>query len=197
MMTRKTKKCLSCGHPWPLTAKYWHRNRSSADGYQARCKACNIKAVREWQDANRDRYLASQQGRVRVHPLRAELIEYKESHPCADCGLFWPYYVMQFDHTGDDKTDDVSRMARDGYWHLRGRDRLLAEIEKCDLVCANCHALRTHDRWLLSKAAIRSPVQRAPVTSDDAEEAVVTGNVTSPERPRRFRHAGHPMVIHS
>jgi hypothetical protein len=102
VVQRRTKTCLSCSHPWPLMAKYWHRMKSSPDGYQARCKACNIKAVRAWQQDNRSRYLATQ--REHANPLRAELIEYKESHPCAECGLFWPYFVMGFDHLpGEEK----------------------------------------------------------------------------------------------
>ncbi len=149
--TRKTKPCLSCKHPWPLTAEYWHRQRSSADGFQSRCKACNISAVKKWQEDNRDRYLITQ--RAHVSPLRAEMIGYKETHPCADCGLFYPYVAMSFDHLpGGEKAGDISKMAK-GNGHLRGRERLLAEIEKCDLVCLNCHALRTHERWLLTRDA--------------------------------------------
>ncbi len=110
-----------------------------------------------------------------VSPLRAELIEYKESHRCADCGLFLPYVCMSFDHPpGADKVSDVSTMAK-GNGHLRGRKRLLAEIGKCDLVCLNCHALRTHERRLLAKAGASSPgPARTPLA-------------------RAFRHAGHPI----
>ncbi len=33
---------------------------------------------------------------------------------------------------------------------LMSRSRLMAEIQKCDIVCANCHAVRTY-RWLLAR----------------------------------------------
>jgi hypothetical protein len=149
MVQRKTKTCLSCKHPWPLTAKYCHRNRSSPDGFQPKCKPCNTAMVREWQASHREQYLKTQRERgPRVNPLRAEVIEYKESHPCADCGVCYPYVAMSFDHPpGADKVDDVSRLAK-----ASGHDRLMAEIEKCDLCCLNCHAIRTHERWLLEKA---------------------------------------------
>lgn len=67
--------------------------------------------------------------------------EFKESRPCADCGSFYPYYVMQFDHRdGSDKVLDISRMV------LMSWAKIESEILKCDLVCANCHAVRTYNR---------------------------------------------------
>lgn len=49
---------------------------------------------------------------------------------------------MQWDHKpGFEKLGDVS-----GDFWGRGREEVLAEIAKCDLVCANCHAIRTFTR---------------------------------------------------
>ncbi len=64
-----------------------------------------------------------------------------KSRPCADCGIQYPYYVMDFDH-------------RDGglkefpLYSVHGvtKRAILREIEKCDVVCANCHRERTHRR---------------------------------------------------
>lgn len=65
----------------------------------------------------------------------------KESQPCSDCLDFFPYYVMHFDHRpGTAKLGDISRLK------YCSRARLYAEIDKCDLVCANCHAKRTWKR---------------------------------------------------
>ena len=68
--------------------------------------------------------------------------EIKESSPCTDCGNFFPYYVMDFDHVHGKKTDGIARLAR-GYG---GKKKLLEEIEKCELVCSNCHRIRTYER---------------------------------------------------
>ena len=65
---------------------------------------------------------------------------YKEANPCADCGRYYPYYVMQFDHIGKDKFRIVSHMRN------YSMERIMAEIAKCELVCANCHAVRTYNR---------------------------------------------------
>ena len=56
--------------------------------------------------------------------------------PCADCGGVFPPHVMDFDH----RERDQKRFAlAAGNALLKSRKELLAEIAKCDIVCANCH----------------------------------------------------------
>lgn len=63
--------------------------------------------------------------------------------PCYDCGVSYPPYVMDFDHKNEnDKIDSLARLARNGF----SKEKLLIEVEKCDLVCANCHRERTYKR---------------------------------------------------
>lgn len=47
---------------------------------------------------------------------------------------------MDYDHVRGEKIKDISDM-----W-AGDKDLILAEIAKCDLVCANCHRIRTHLR---------------------------------------------------
>jgi hypothetical protein len=69
--------------------------------------------------------------------------KYKENKPCDDCGKYFHFFVMDFDHReGETKIENVAQLAHKGY----ALDKLIAEIEKCDLVCANCHRLRTFRR---------------------------------------------------
>jgi len=73
--------------------------------------------------------------RGRIDAIKAET-------PCKDCGQYHRSYVMQFDHTGDDKVANISSMVSANVtWPV-----IEAEIAKCELVCANCHAERTHQR---------------------------------------------------
>ena len=53
-----------------------------------------------------------------------------------------PPYVMQFDHLGEDKDRDIATLTRSPV----SLARLMVEIAKCEVVCANCHAERTHER---------------------------------------------------
>src|SRR5712691_7309094 len=64
--------------------------------------------------------------------------------PCADCGKTYPPYLMDFDHH-DPATKSFSLLADKAL--LKNRDVLLAEVAKCDVVCANCHATRTWRQW--------------------------------------------------
>lgn len=62
--------------------------------------------------------------------------------PCADCGGSFPPYVMDFDHRDP---AEKSFQVTDAVALLKRRDLLLAEISKCDVVCANCHCVRTYE----------------------------------------------------
>ncbi len=105
--------------------------------------------------ANRQRYIdqaAIVRRRVALERSRY-LIEFFRSHPCADCGEGDPV-VLEFDHLRD-KSFDIGTMlcARD--W-----ETILAEIAKCDVVCANCHRRRTARRRAVLTGAV-APQERA------------------------------------
>jgi hypothetical protein len=67
----------------------------------------------------------------------------KETNPCTDCSVFYPYYVMQYDHRPEhQKLFNVSK-----YKDFTNDITVVkVEMEKCDLVCANCHMTRGHWR---------------------------------------------------
>jgi len=65
----------------------------------------------------------------------------KQGQPCIDCGIEYPPYVMDFDHrTGEDKLFNIGNAP--GF--AKSKTKLLAEVAKCDIVCANCHRERTY-----------------------------------------------------
>lgn len=60
---------------------------------------------------------------------------------CADCGARPHPEALHFDHLpGADKVECVSILAQKSW------PKLLTEISKCEVVCANCHAERTWNR---------------------------------------------------
>lgn len=90
---------------------------------------------RQYRKANRERL--RYQEHVRREEWRDKLVAYKGG-ACVDCGEA-DRRVLQFDHRSD-KVANVS-------WFLnRNWEKALAEADKCDLVCANCHAIRTFER---------------------------------------------------
>ena len=61
---------------------------------------------------------------------------------CFDCGVVFPPYVFHFDHR--DPSTKSFGISSTGL--TRKFSDLVCEVEKCDLVCANCHAVRTYER---------------------------------------------------
>jgi hypothetical protein len=78
----------------------------------------------------------------RQREFSKQFIDNAKKKPCTDCGTCYPPYVLDFDHVRGVKVAGLSqlRSAR-GAW-----SKLVAEIEKCELVCANCHRIRTRLR---------------------------------------------------
>lgn len=72
-----------------------------------------------------------------------------KSKPCSDCGVEYPAYVMDFDHVGGTKDDDISTLIRRNV----SIKRLMKEIDKCEVVCSNCHRVRTYKRSCDAAAA--------------------------------------------
>ena len=65
---------------------------------------------------------------------------------CQDCGGIFPDCCYQFHHRNpDDKDFNV------GCQMLRNLDILRTEADKCDLICANCHVIRTYGDERISK----------------------------------------------
>lgn len=102
------------------------------------------KSRREWYERNKESEKVNSRARKLV--VVQKNIEYVESvkagTPCMDCGNTFPSIAMDFDHVGNDKIDSISTMCRTPV----GLTKLKAEIEKCELVCSNCHRIRHADR---------------------------------------------------
>lgn len=76
--------------------------------------------------------------KLRMDKVRLELWNYLEKHPCIDCKESDPV-VLEFDHVRGEKIKAVANAVCDGWsWN-----KVLTEIEKCDVRCANCHRRRT------------------------------------------------------
>lgn len=89
-------------------------------------------------EANKGKYKdSSRAARIRRF---AKLMELKDK-PCMDCGIKYPPYVMEYDHISNDKLDSIANLLQKASWQ-----RILDEIAKCELVCANCHRIRTYKR---------------------------------------------------
>lgn len=103
------------------------------------------EASRRWYLKNRETHMRRVMERSAA--LRKEVYDYKEMNPCQDCGKKYPHPVMEFDHVRGEKVSNVGDILNRNH----SRAQMWTEIDKCDLVCANCHRLRTHSRMKAKK----------------------------------------------
>jgi hypothetical protein len=121
------KNCNKCKESKPLDQ--FDKDKTSKDGRYFYCKDCRKPWNKKYQARRRE--------------LIGEIIkDAKHMEPCVDCSIRYPYYVMQFHHRDPAvKKFNVSDFRRNSGWAMQ---KLHDEIAKCDILCANCHAERTH-----------------------------------------------------
>ena len=112
--------------------KYWvNKNRKKHNEAVRKYRAKRYKEEGQWRD-NSPKSIA----------LKKWMIELK-TNPCNDCGGKFEVCCMDFDHRlGEKKDYNVGSM----FAHHYSRELIEKEIKKCDLVCANCHRIRTKKR---------------------------------------------------
>lgn len=128
--------CSRCGG-WKPSDEF-HASRTGQFSY---CRECRNAYDRAYYN---ERGRAARLARTRAHRGRARawMASLKEGVPCHDCGEVFPVWVMHWDHLPEfEKLDEISVMVGS-----RTREAILDEIKKCELVCANCHVMRTVDR---------------------------------------------------
>ena len=78
--------------------------------------------------------------------LAQYLRDLKTKTPCVDCGINYPYYVMDFDHVRGQKHANVMELVS-----TLSKKKIDQEIAKCEIVCSNCHRIRTHMRKMAKR----------------------------------------------
>lgn len=138
-----TKVCTSCGVE--KAVDQYDVQKAGRYGVRAKCKPCVRAYMRDYYDSNREAInrrnsAATKEARQRN---RQWLVDYLRDHPCVDCGdTRLP--VLQFDHRDPDtKLANVSHLAHRSH----SLETLRVEVAKCDVRCANCHAMRTASQF--------------------------------------------------
>lgn len=136
-MSTSQKLCVRCKQSKPV-GDFNHATRA-ADGLQPQCRACQS----DYYQANAVRHKRRVYERtVKMRALaRQHVLTHLETHHCVDCGESDPI-VLEFDHVRGDKVANISRMVSGG----AELAAIEAEIDKCEVRCANCHRRVTHKR---------------------------------------------------
>jgi len=130
------KRCYECKKLKLL--KCFSLSASKKDGYCTQCKLCHKEFVRKNYLKNKEKVL--KQVAQRKEEYRKWYASLKNK-PCTDCKKEYPSYVMDFDRLSDKKFQ-ISFAAKHGW----AKEKILKEISKCEIVCANCHRIRTHGK---------------------------------------------------
>jgi len=153
------KTCTVCKKEKPRTEEYFYHDSPSLrtrDGFKGRCRECGQQKAREWEaaytvthgechktaQAKKDpRQLEShaQRKTKRIEKLKIWVDDLKATTPCMDCDQVFPAVCMDYDHVRGEKKFGICQMVNMTY----SKELILEEIAKCDLVCANCHRIRT------------------------------------------------------
>jgi hypothetical protein len=154
-----SRRCHRCGETRPITMFYVAIEARRVGGHAHwHCRFCQ----REINSARR-------------RPRQDYVDAIKLANGCADCGLRSPHpEIYDFDHLpGFDKVASVSALLTKGTF-----DDLVAEVAKCDVVCANCHRIRTRSReaaafgrsWSCgSRRRSDAPLLPSPVTTNQGD----------------------------
>ena len=161
------KTCSSCKVPKPLSE--FGPMKRNKDGLAGRCRDCVNKKHQTYRDSYKQEHDGEPEGRrydqshgedyakaaARKYQERKDFVNaIKEASPCMDCHQFFPAVCMDFDHRpGEVKKMGIAKMVI----NLYSLPAILEEIKKCDLVCANCHRIRT---WILREPLGYGPKYR-------------------------------------
>ena len=107
---------------------------------KAKAAAYNKEYKAVWYKENRKRLIAKD--RERKRELREWLTDYKAGLKCERCSFSHPA-ALDFHHKdGEQKEDAVAAMVSNGFC----KERILEEIDKCEVLCANCHRILHYEQ---------------------------------------------------
>ena len=110
------KKCSDCKEYKPESEFYWRNKEHTI--LNSKCKLCSNNRMTE---LRRER--------------TQQVATYKASKKCKICGEARPWCLDLHHRDGDNKERAISDMLRKNMsW-----ENIKAEMDKCDVLCANCH----------------------------------------------------------
>lgn len=132
--------------------------------------------------------------KTKTKNLQRDYLRELKKEPCVDCDQRFHWAAMDFDHVRGTKMFNISFAATSG---RVGMERLKAEVAKCDLVCSNCHRVRTFVRRQQADAQRRDRTSDAPThhvgsssTEVPAQEPTARDGIEPPASPETLASPG-------
>ncbi len=121
------------------TCLYPNKAPSTAHNLGCSCERCRQykrEMARDYRERNKE-VLAEKH--AERYAIRTEFIAaIKQAEGCIDCGYNTESTALHFDHI-----DPSTKLHSVGSMRNAAYPRLMAEIAKCEVRCANCHAVKT------------------------------------------------------
>lgn len=155
-MVRKNMMDLQCSTCKKYKNKdFFDKNKKNKTGHAHVCKECRKIARHIFYLENKEnilsetlKYKKTHKAQIKVrnkvyndnkHIVNRVFIDGYKNKPCVDCDMTFNYICMDFDHINPhNKLGSIASIV------LRSQKYIFNEIQKCELVCANCHRIRTH-----------------------------------------------------
>jgi len=115
------KRCQTCQRVKPLTEFYYRAHNNT---YFKSCIPCRAKNVAE-----------------QKRKIYDWVDKYKEKKGCCECGIKDKRCLQLHHRDRDDKKSSVAQLIGKGYIFKTVK----VEVEKCDVICANCHSIHHYD----------------------------------------------------
>ena len=126
------KTCIRCKISKPATKEFFHRHNGKSGGFDSWCKSCHKKHREKNKEKNRILYRTSSKKYHKNHKKRAA--EYLGGQ-CQCCGFKKAMSALQFHHRDpSEKQGNFKKIMG------MSPEKRKEELDKCDLLCANCHA---------------------------------------------------------
>lgn len=152
------------------------------NGVCVECRKEHVLSVTEAVKAKRVKYNVDNRTKKRTKDAfrRAEIKAFVDAYknkPCADCGNKFPSVAMDLDHVRGIKIRNVSGFVSGAY----KLDLVKIELEKCDVVCACCHRVRTALRKENSCSGNADPAPKNPKPKSlgNAKSITINGETRS------------------
>jgi hypothetical protein len=123
------KVCTKCKVLKPLEG--FNKRAVAKDGHSSQCKECNKENLRKDYLKSKSKYRErNKRSKLR---RRAWFIEFKKTLSCIKCGES-RWWVLDFHHRNpENKEGDLGNLLN------HSKKAFEKELEKCDVLCANCH----------------------------------------------------------
>lgn len=115
------KQCPKCGETKPNTKEYFYVRPDRNGKTQSYCKVCNHQNTLD-----------------RQRKFKKKLVDIKGCE-CVKCGYNKSNAALHFHHVNPEEKDFNFAKYRNTSFE-KNKDKILAELDKCILVCSNCHA---------------------------------------------------------